>query len=173
MAFGSKRDAERVLNVTKKRMEKHHLGLHPEKTKIIMFQSPGKNPKDGPVGTIDFLGFTLYWAKGRKGFWCLKKKTRKEKLQKALKAVSEWCRENRHKKVSWQHKKLSEKLRGHYAYFGTTGNMPWLKKFSFGVARVWQGWLARRSQKRYLSKTRFYKRLNRNPLPQPVIIHRR
>jgi len=109
MAFNSKRDAERVLRVTRKRFGKFGLALHPEKTRIIDFRKPftsarsGKSPKPGTIG---FLGFDLYWALSRKQNWCLKKKTRAKKLRASLDEISKWCREHRHHKVAWQHQKL-------------------------------------------------------------------
>ena len=36
--------------------------------------------------------------------------------------VGQWCRRNRHKSLPEQHAALSRKLRGHYAYYGITGN---------------------------------------------------
>lgn len=177
MTFRSEREARRVLEVTGKRFAKYGLELHPVKTRIIDFRrpfgEPQKIPKERRPGTFDFLGFTFYWAVGRKGFWCLKAKTRKEKLRKGLKEVSEWCQKHRHMKVQWQHKKLCEKLQGHYVYFGRTGNTPALENFFYGVCRIWQKWLSRRSQKRHLSKTAFYKRLCKNPLRAPKIVHSR
>src|SRR5215467_6324492 len=35
-----------------------------------------------------------------------------------LAAVSDWCRENRHKPIREQHAHLTAMMRGHYAYFG-------------------------------------------------------
>lgn len=174
MAFRSKGQAEKALAVTHKRFEKFGLELHPEKTRLIDFRCPTGRPqgKGKDPGTFDFLGFTFYWRVGLKGFWCLKKKTRKEKLKKGLKEISDWCRRNRHMKVGWQHQKLCEKLRGHYAYFGVTGNTEMLRKFFFGATRTWMKWLRRRAQKRHLSKTEFFHRLRKNPLPGPKIVHR-
>ena len=37
------------------------------------------------------------------------------------------------------------KLRGHYAYFGITGNTRALSRFLHEVERVWRYWLNRRS----------------------------
>ena len=174
MAFSSKKEAEKVLEVTKKRFEKFGLTLHPDKTRIIDFRRPVrmKPGKDERPGTIGFLGFDLYWAVGRKKYWCLKKKTRTKKLRESLQEISKWCRAHRHMKVKWQHKKLAEKIKGHYAYFAVTGNMPSLENFFFGTGRIWYKWLSRRSQKKHLSKTEYFKRLRRNPLPFPKIVHR-
>lgn len=176
MAFETLSDAKRVKAVCQKRFAKYGLELHPEKTRIVDFRRPPiyqrrPDSKGGP-GTFNFLGFTMYWAKGRKGFWCLKAKTKKEKLRKSLKDISDWCKANRHKKVHWQHQKLCKKVLGHYAHFARIGNSPMLDKYQKGVARIWYRWLSRRAQKRHLSKTEFWRRLKRNPLPSPTIIHR-
>ena len=177
MAFDTRSEAERVRAVCQKRFDKYGLKLHPEKTRIVDFRRPRTSRKkpdnEGRPGTFNFLGFTMYWAKGRKGFWCLKAKTKKEKIRESLKEISDWCKTNRHKKVHWQHQKLSEKIRGHFAYFARVGNSPMLDKFQKGVALTWYRWLRRRSQKRHLSKTEFWTRLKRNPFPNPTIFRRR
>ena len=170
MVFRTKAAAEKVLAVTHKRFVKYGLSLHPEKTRITRFEHPKRGPKD--PGTFDFLGFTFYWTKGLNKRWCLKKKTRKGKLSSSLRDISEWCRKHRHAKIAWQHAKLSAKLNGHYAYFGCTGNAPMVRNFFSAVCRIWYKWLTRRSQKKHLSKTKFYKRLSKNPLPSPRIVHR-
>jgi len=175
MAFNSEREAAKVLAVTRKRFEKYGLRLHPEKTRIVDFRRP--NPGAQQIGrprpgTIGFLGFDLYWGLGRQKFWCLKKKTKAKKLRESLAEISAWCRANRHKKVRWQHKKLSEKILGHYAYFAVTGNIRSLENFLYGTCRIWGKWLSRRSQKKHLSRTTFYKRLSKNPLPYPKIVHK-
>ena len=64
--------------------------------------------------TFDFLGFTHYWGRSRRGAWVVKRKTAKSRLKRALAALSEWCRKNRHAPVKEQYQKLTEKLRGHY-----------------------------------------------------------
>lgn len=177
MCFETEADAKKVLDVTHKRFNRFGLTLHPEKTKIVRFLRPrlynAPKSKEKKPGTFDFLGFTIYWGKGRKGYWCLMSRTKKDKLRKALSEVNDWCKTNRHKKVLWQWEKLSQKLNGHYAYFGRTGNGQMLNAFRLGVTRIWYKWLSRRSQKKYLSNTEFYQRLKRKPLPSARIIHRR
>lgn len=58
-------DAPRMMAVLPKRFGPYGLSLHPEKTSIIRFKRPrpGGDSKDRQNGTIDFLGFTFYWAK--------------------------------------------------------------------------------------------------------------
>jgi hypothetical protein len=62
------------------------------------------------------------------------------------------------------------KLRGHFSYFGITGNSEALRRFRHKVERIWQKWLARRSQ-RGMTWEKFYALLGRYPLPPPVAIH--
>ena len=65
---------------------------------------------------------------------------------------------------------LSQKLRGHYAYFGATGNGRCLTSVHHKVVRIWHYWLNRRAQRRDLSWPRF-KRITVNiPLPRPVVV---
>ena len=57
MGFENERDACRVLEVLPKRMEKHGLTVHPEKTRLVCFERPSDNDDDNDPGTFDFLGF--------------------------------------------------------------------------------------------------------------------
>ena len=52
----------------------------------------------------------------------MKRKTASRRLTSALTSLRIWCRNHRHQKVKWQQKKLAQKLQGHYAYYGITGN---------------------------------------------------
>ena len=63
-------------------------------------------------------------------------------------------------------------LKGHYAYFGITGNFRRLKRLHRRVTRVWRKWLSRRSWKSYLNWQRFERVLERLSLPVPRIVHR-
>jgi RNA-directed DNA polymerase len=49
-------------------------------------------------------------------------RTMKKRLRWDLKAIAEWCRENRHMPVDEQQKTLNAKLRGHYQYYGRPTN---------------------------------------------------
>ena len=173
MFFESYEAAKKVLEVTQKRFKKYGLEIHPKKSKITDFRKPvgRKQPKKSHEHskTFDFLGFTFYWGIGRKGFWALKCKTRKKSFQSGLKNISAWCEKHRHFKVQWQHQKLSEKLRGHYGYFGRIGNLNAMSYFRWEVVRVWKYWLNRRSQQRHMPWAKFQECLERNPLPVPKI----
>ena len=137
MGFEYQEDAERVLRVLPKRFGRYGLTIHPEKTRLVPFGRPSAHEADQP-GTFDFLGFTHYWGKSRRGKWIIKRKTANKRFTRGLKRIAEWCRRNRHQPIAEQHRMLCQKLRGHCAYYGITGNGPWLQKFREEVKKRWQ-----------------------------------
>ena len=169
-------DARRVLEVLPKRLGRFGLALHPTKTRLVRFERP-RNGQGGPEGGVkpesfDLLGFTHFWTRSRRGVWVVKRKTAKDRLRRAVKRVSVWCRQNRHRKVAWQHEQLGLKLLGHYGYYGITPNFKALARYKRQVERAWQKWLNRRSQRRSMPWERFQRLLERYPLPPPRIVHR-
>jgi group II intron reverse transcriptase/maturase len=140
-------DAQRIHAALPGRLGHFGLDLHPEKTRLIPFQKPpyGDRGDGNATESWDFLGFTHYWSKSRRGFWVVKQKTMASRLNRALTAVGTWCRRNRHLPVREQHRILSLKLRGHCAYYGITGNSRALRQFRTAMALLWRKWLMRRS----------------------------
>jgi RNA-directed DNA polymerase len=171
MGFEHQEDAEKVLRVLHKRLGKYGLTLHPDKTRLVAFGRPSGVSGSKPE-TFDFLGFTHYWGKSRRGKWIIKRKTAHERLNRGLKRIAEWCRRNRHRPIAEQHKELCQKLRGHYAYYGITGNDLWMQRFRHGVKRAWQKWLHRRSRSSTdMPWDRFNRLLERYRLPPPRVVH--
>ena len=160
-----------------KRFHRYGLTLHPEKTKLIRFKPPqrfnrkGGSGKRGSRETFDFLGFTHYWARSRRGYWVVKKKTAKDRFRRTLKRIAAWCRDNRHLSIPEQQEALNSKLQGHYAYFGVTGNRRALDNMLLEVERVWRKWLGRRSQRGRMPWVKFFRLLKRYPLKRARIIH--
>jgi RNA-directed DNA polymerase len=178
IGFQLEQDARRVMDVLPKRFGKYGLSIHPDKTRLVDFRRPPKNPPIGSAdrgwrpGTFDLLGFTHFWSKSRRGSWVIKLKTSRKRLTRCIRAISAWCRAHRHLKVRHQHRELRAKLRGHYQYYGVTGNWRSLNGFFQAVRRAWQKWLRRRAQRRTMNWDRFAKLLRHYPLPQPWIAHR-
>jgi group II intron reverse transcriptase/maturase len=168
------RDARRVLDVLPKRFGKYGLTLHPEKTRLVPFRRPplGRRRDKHRSGNFDLLGFTHYWRKSRKGTWVVYRKTAKERLARALRRITDWCRENRHLPMVVQKMTLAKQLRGHYGYYGITGNSQSLDCFFDGVRSTWRKWLDRRSNNSFVSFEAFERVLKRYPLPRPVIKHK-
>jgi RNA-directed DNA polymerase len=169
IGFRNKRDAHRVMEVIPKRFSKYGLTVHPTKTKLVRFSPPSSETKDRSgtddrPGTFDLLGFTHYWAVSLKGFWVVKLKTAKDRFSRAVRNIDHWCRDNRHLSIGEQQQKLNQKLRGHYAYYGVTGNSGALSRFRQEVERRWRKWLNRRNRIRTLKSAKFCAILQRYPL---------
>ncbi len=176
MGFEHKEDAERVMEVLWKRFARFGLELHPEKTRIVPFRRPGndEDKKDkGGSQSFDFLAFTHYWDKSLKGNWVVKRKTAKDRLCRSLKVINQWCREHRHLKVKDQQTALRQKMLGHYAYFGITGNGRSLGLYMEGVHHYWHKWLRRRHRRNHCLDWEWYHRTiaANYPLPRPRIVH--
>jgi len=161
-------DAELVLKLVQQRMKEFGLRLHPQKTRLLPFQPPRDGGGKGSA-TFDFLGFTLYWRRTRRGKWMVGCKTRRARLRRAIQAVSEWCQRHRHRAIREQHAALTRKLNGHYSYFGVNGNLRSLQQLRFAVVRIWRKWLDRRSQRARMSWKRYAAVLELYPLPRPRI----
>lgn len=171
LGFAHEADARRVLAVLPKRFGKYGLRLHPKKTRLIEFRRPPRGQKKAGGGSFDFLGFTHYWGVSRKGNWVIKQRTAKDRFSRGVKRIGDWCREHRHWKVRDQGKELTLKLRGHYEYYGITGNSAMLGRFLWAATRRWRYWLNRRSQRGKWSWARFRRMLAMNPLPPAICVH--
>jgi len=172
IAFSNESDARRVMDVLPKRFGKYGLTLHPEKTRLIEFRPPNdRDQSSGPPRSFDLLGFTHYWGRSRRGTWVVKRRTSSKRMTRGLRAITDWCRRHLHLPVREQHQKLSEKLRGHCAYYGITGNSSSLSAFRRQVHRIWRYWLSRRNRERSLTWDCFNRLLKRYPLPAAVAVH--
>lgn len=177
IGFAHEEDARRVLDVLPKRLGTYGLTLHPDKTRLVPFQRPPrrvarKDSNEGPrPGSFDLLGFTHYWSRSRKGTWVVKRKTAKSRLTRALRTVAQWCRRHRHQPITEQHRTLSQKLKGHFAYYGITGNGSALSMFHCEVTRTWRKWLSRRHRRGGYPWPQFNRLLERYTLPPPVMVH--
>lgn len=172
MGFANERDARRVLSVLPKRLERYGLTLHPDKTRLVYFRPPGgRSEHRVEAGSFDFLGFTHYWAQSRSKKWVVKRRTAKGRFTRALQGIRQWCRLHRHEAVRDQWKVLVQKMKGHYGYYGLSGNFIALARFREEVGRAWRYWLCRRSQKAFLDWSAFNPLLQRYPLPTPRLIH--
>ena len=158
MAFADIQDAKRVLDVLGKRLARYELTLHPDKTRFVDFRSnrPGAtNPPDTDGASFTFLGFCHVWGKSRKGKTVVWQVTAKKRYARALAAVSDWCRKNRHKSIREQQAHLSAMMRGH----------------ANQVERIWRKWLSRRDRRGRFPWNRLAEILKRHPLPTARIVH--
>jgi group II intron reverse transcriptase/maturase len=163
MVFSSQEDALRVQRSLAKRVERFGLSLHPEKTRLIEY----RRPRDGGPrpGSFDFLGFTHYWGRTRKGRWAPQRKTSRSRFTRSLRSLSDWMRRARNLPVAKQAEILRSKLRGHFQYYGVRGNSAGITRFRYEAERLWKKWLSRRSQRAALSWTVFHRLLAHHKLP--------
>lgn len=170
-----KEDAEMILKATNERLNKFELDLSQEKTRIIEFgryavqnaERSGRKPS-----TFDFLGFTHFCDKSRKGNYKVGRKTRKKKYNAKLAEMNDWLKNIRNMvKIGDWWKILEAKLRGHYQYYGVSGNFASIDKFYHETCRIVFKWVNRRSQKKSMNLKKFREYLTKYPLPKPSIRH--
>lgn len=171
IVFDHESDARRVLQVLPKRFGRFGLRLHPEKTRLVDFRRPSGGGRPPGERGFSMLGFTHFWGSSRKGRPVVKRKTATKSLSRSLIRIGTWCRHNRHEPIAKQHATLVQKVRGHYAYFGITGNRRSLSSFVRQVERRWRYWLARRGGRRRMTWEKFSRLLTRFALPSPRIVH--
>lgn len=147
IACEEEKDARELLEGLTLQLELHGLKLNGEKTRLIRFGDRWNHGNGEKSETFNFLGLTHIAGKDRAGRHCVKRKTARERLQRGLKSIGLWCKENLHKPLAWQHVQLNLKLIGHYNYYGVRGNYDALKQYRHGVWKSWFGALKRRSQK--------------------------
>jgi group II intron reverse transcriptase/maturase len=171
LVFQLESDARRVLEVLPKRFGKYGLSLHPDKTRLVRFEQPGRKTESGRTKpheepkSFDFLGFTHFWERSRRGTWMVKRKTASDRITRFLRQLNHWCQGNRHAPIEWQQRKLLSKLRGHSGYYGITGNSLSLSSVHQRVKLIWRKWLSRRSREPSMPWKRFQLLLKRYPLP--------
>lgn len=150
ICFQYKSDAQEFYRQLKRRMAYFGLELEESKTRLIRFgrfaeedcAKQGTKPE-----TFDFLGFTHYCSKSRKGKFRVKRKTSGKKFRKKCKAMHKMIGEMRHMSVKDIVKKLNQILVGYYHYYGITDNSQAISAFRFNVMKSLFHWLNKRSQK--------------------------
>lgn len=174
MGFEHENDARRMMAALKERLAGFRLALHEDKTRLLMFgrfaAERRAERKLGRPETFDFLGFTHHCDKTLNGRFIVRRKTQRKRMIRKLKEMRLEMRRRMHIPITDQWQWLSAVLRGHYGYYGLSGNYRAMKHFLQEVEQIWQRTLARRSQKSRMFAPRFLKLLRRLPLPGPTII---
>ena len=170
-----KDDADKIMKALENRFNRYKLTLHPDKTKVFSFgrfESNNAKYQNRKANTFDFLGFTHFCGKTRQGYFTVGRKTAMKKFRAKIKELNIWLKQIRNlipTKEWW--KTLQAKLRGHFEYYGVSGNSPAIKKFYSLALKFVHKWLNRRSQKKSMSWSKLYNYLSLYPLPQPRIKH--
>jgi RNA-directed DNA polymerase len=146
-AFQYAKDADRFYDVLPKRLEKYNLEVAPEKTNRLRFSRFEPSLKS----TFTFLSFEFYWGCDKAGQSRLFRRTSRKRLQTIKNDLSEYIQKNRHKRTPVLLEKLTQKLRGHYNYFGVVGNLDDLFTVYFHAVSKLYKWLNRRSGRKSLT----------------------
>jgi hypothetical protein len=157
------------------RLKQFGLEIAPEKTKTLEFgpqaQRKAKERGKRKAETFDFLGFTHYCATSRTGkMFQVGRKSISKRITAKLKLFKQWIQENRTLATAEIMKIVAGKLRGHYAYYGVTGNSRSIQNFANEVKMLLYKWLGRRGKWGSLNYDKFNLLLLRFPLPTPRIM---
>ena len=165
-----KDDALKIRRALGNRFNKYDLTLHPDKTRVFSFgkvergNSKNQNRK---ANTFDFLGFTHFCDKTRNGYFKVGRKTAMKKFRAKIKELNIWLKQIRNllpTKEWWQ--TLKAKLRGHFEYYGVSGNYPSIKRYYSLALKLVHKWLNRRSQKRSMNWSKLYNYLTLSTYPK-------
>jgi hypothetical protein len=167
--------AEQLLSELSDRLAKFGLELSGEKTLIVAcgwYARENSRRKGCKPGSFNFLGFTHFCDKGRKGYFKVGRKTDRKKFSVKIKEMNAWLKavRNTSKPEAWW-PILAAKLRGHFHYYGISGKYGRISHFYQLTIRLIFKWLNRRSQKKSHNWEQFRTYLLRHPLPKPKIYH--
>lgn len=164
-------DAKKIKIALAKRLEKYKLKLNEAKTKMVRF-SKRRFTQNKKQETFNFLGFTFYLSKSRKGTIIPKVKSCGKRISSKLKKVNDWCKDIRNKyKLPDIWKRFCSKLRGHIQYYGVTFNIKAVNLFIYQAVKIMFKWLNRRSQRKSFTWVKFNLFIERNPLPKVKVYH--
>ena len=173
--FQYKSEAEMYYAKLKERMAHFNLELEDSKSRLIEFgRFAEQNRKARGLGkpeTFDFLGFTFFMGKSRKGYPCPKVKTSRKKFEKSLKNFKTWLFENKEQPAGNLIKELNVKLVGYYQYYGVTFNSYKLSAFLHRVQQFLHKVLNRRGCGRTYTWDGFADMLKVYPLAKPKIYY--
>jgi group II intron reverse transcriptase/maturase len=168
-------DARHVEQALRERFAKFGLELHSKKTRTISFgryERENAQRQRRQAHTFDFLGFTHFCGQSRHGKFIVGRQTSRKKFRQKCQEMNDWLRKIRnHKKAKEWWPILAAKLRGHYQYYGVSGNMRLLNRFYLKTVRLTRKWLNRRSQRKRFYWKGFIEYLKHYPLPRPRIEH--
>ncbi len=157
----------------KTRLNEFNLTVSDGKTRVIKFGRQEwylAEKQKRKADSFNFLGFTHYATKSRRGKWIFGHKTSKENFSRKLKETKEWIKAVRNlMKLNDWWPLLKTKLTGHFNYFGISGNYHSISKYRYRVIGIALKWINRRSQKKSMTWDKYENYLQKNPLPEARI----
>jgi len=150
--FQYKRDALLFMAQMKSRLAKFSLEVAEDKTQCIEFgrfardnaRKQGQKPKE-----FIFLGFTHYCGKTMRGYFKVKRRTSRKKLNASINKFTDWARRSRGAlKTGEMIKSARTRVIGHLNYYAITDNADKCGTFLYHAEQSLFKWLNRRSQRK-------------------------
>ena len=163
-AFEQADEADRFLGELEERLGKFGLRMSPAKTRRLPFPRTGEGTE-----AFDFLGCEVRWDRDRQGRPHLRRRTARQSLRASRRRYTEWCRTNRHRRMSDLVRELHPKLGSYSRYVGIAGKSPSLWQFHQQAMRILFQWLNRRSQPRSYTWPGFRDLVCHFGVPLPVV----
>jgi RNA-directed DNA polymerase len=164
-------DAKQFHREMQCRLAAFDLEVEPSKTALLRFGSTSlRGGGTRGARTFNFLGFTHYVGRSRKGYFVVGRKTEGKRLRKKLKQLNVKLRQLRAEGGRAMVAYLRRHLRGHIQYYGVSGNSRTVSKYVYYATHLLFKWLRRRSQRSSLTWKRF-DAVIRPLLPQGRIVH--
>lgn len=174
VGFQHEADANRFRQELEARLQRFHLELHPDKTRLFRFgQFAAQRQRERGLGkpsTFDFLGLTHICGRSRQGRFVLLRYSSKKRLRAKLRVVREELLRRRHLPVPEQGAWLASVVRGFFAYHAVPNNARRLGVFRIQVVRAWHRALHRRGQRDKSTWERMH-RLDEQWIPKVRILH--
>ena len=150
--FRYRGDAESFQRRLKDRLEGFGLELAEEKTRGIEFgrfareeaYQRGEKPKE-----FTFLGFTHYCGKTREGYFKVKRRTSRKKLEQSLERYTEWAKKaGQVLRKGEMFRQARIRVLGHLSYYAITDNLERCNFYVWRATQILFKWLNRKSQRR-------------------------
>ena len=174
VGFEHRDDAQRFLRELKERFSRFELELNVDKTRLIEFgRYAERNRRARGAGrpeTFEFLGFTHYCRKDRKGRYGLGRKPVRKRMNRTLKRIRSELRRRWHDDVKDTGRWLGRVLRGWLNYYAVPTSFPYLQQFVWRLRRIWMRVLRRRSEKDRFSWA-WMLAISDQLWPKPRIVH--
>ncbi|MHC1726714.1 MAG: group II intron reverse transcriptase/maturase [Syntrophobacteraceae bacterium] len=171
--FQHESDAIEFRQQLEDRLQGFGLELALEKTRCIEFgrfarenaRKKGQKPEE-----FNFLGFTHYCGKTKKGYFKLKRRTSRKKFGLSLDKFTEWalCFRSRLSKGQML-RQAKTRVAGHLSYYAITDNSERCTSYVYHATRILFKWINRKSQRPSYTWKSFQQALNHIGWPKPNI----
>ena len=151
VCFQYRQEAKQFMYDLDERLRKFGLEVHPDKTRLIEFGRFAWQNRlargEGRPETFDFLGFTHYCRKTRKGKFGLGRKPIAKRVNRTLNRIKVELLRRMHHDVYDVARWLGQVIRGWLGYYAVPTSASSLYSFIHGIKSIWLKVLRRRSQK--------------------------